>query len=39
MAGAQNSFVWYELMSSDVAAAKAFGRLRAVPPETPRAPP
>jgi uncharacterized protein len=24
MAGAQNSFVWYELMSSDVAAAKAF---------------
>jgi predicted enzyme related to lactoylglutathione lyase len=24
MAGAQSSFVWYELMSSDVAAAKAF---------------
>jgi predicted enzyme related to lactoylglutathione lyase len=24
MAGAQNSFVWYELMSSDAAAAKAF---------------
>jgi predicted enzyme related to lactoylglutathione lyase len=24
MAGAQSSFVWYELMTSDVAAAKAF---------------
>jgi predicted enzyme related to lactoylglutathione lyase len=24
MAGARNSFVWYELMTSDVASAKAF---------------
>jgi uncharacterized protein len=24
MAGAQSSFVWYELMTSDAAAAKAF---------------